>query len=73
MLLGQEDVYITGIFDTKHKYKLNLNFKTSAMKYLIFDLKNTRFDNDGNLLIKYQDNADKWVTKRLEKNMIKLQ
>ena len=72
VLLGQEDAYITGIFETQHIYKLDLNFQTTAIKYLIFDLKDTFFDEDGNLLFTYRNTNDKWVTGRLERDMIKL-
>jgi len=73
VLLGQEDVYITGIFDTKHSYKLDLNFQKTAIKFQIFDLERTYFDKSGNLLFRYQDADGRWVTGRLEKDMIKLQ
>jgi hypothetical protein len=72
VLLGQEDAYITDIFEAKHIYKLDLNFQRTAIKYLIFDLKNTYFDEDGNLLFKYRDTNDKWVKGQLERDTIKL-
>ena len=72
VLLGQEDVYITGIFDTKRSFKLDLNFQKTAIMFQIFDLENTYFDKSGNLLLKYQDVDGKWVTRRIEKDMIKL-
>jgi hypothetical protein len=40
---------------------------------LVIDLEHTYFDKDGNLIIRYQDQANKWVTRRTEKDMIKLQ
>lgn len=73
VLQGEEDVFITGIFDTKQKYKLNLNFYDAATKWLVIDLEHTSFDKDGNLLIRYQNPAKKWLTARIEKEMIKLQ
>ena len=73
VLLGQEYVYMTGIFDSKHSYKLDLNFQKTAIKFQIFDLENTYFDKNGNLVFRYQDADGKWSTGRIERDMIKLQ
>lgn len=67
VLLGQEDVYITSIFDTKYRYKIDLDFQKTAIKWLIFDRKETYFDKNGNLFLKYKNNNNEWVTKQLEK------
>lgn len=72
VLLGDEEVYITGIFDTKNRYKLDLDFQVTAIKWLIFDRTNTYFDETGNLIFKYRNTNNEWVTGRLEQDLIKL-
>ena len=42
-LVGEEDVYVLDIFKGKKIFYINRNYDNTAIKYLLFDLKKTKF------------------------------
>ena len=67
-LVGEEDVYVLDIFKRKKLVCINRNYDNTAIKYLIFDLKETKFLDNGNLVIAYYNLSMKKVYEVIDKN-----
>ena len=67
-LVGEEDVYVLAIFKGKKIFYINRNYDNTAIKYLIFDLKETKFLDNGDLVIAYYNLSMEKVYEFLNKN-----
>nr|WP_315314959.1 hypothetical protein [Treponema denticola] len=67
-LVGEEDVYVLDIFKGKKIFYINRNYDNTAIKYLIFDLKETKFLDNGDLVIAYYNLSMEKVYEFLNKN-----
>lgn len=72
VLIGQEEVYITNIFENITKYYIKRDFENTAIKWLIFEKNNTYFDFEGNLIIKYMNSVKVWITEKINSTEIDL-
>lgn len=67
-LVGEEDVYVLDIFKGKKIFYINRNYDNTAVKYLIFDLKETKFLDNGDLMITYYNLSMEKVYELINKN-----
>ena len=67
-LVGEEDVYVLDIFKGKKIFYINRNYDNTAIKYLIFDLKETKFLDNGDLMITYYNLSMEKVYELINKN-----
>ena len=67
-LVGEEDVYVLDIFKGKKIFYINRNYDNTAIKYLIFDLKETKFLDNGDLVIAYYNLSMEKVYELINKN-----
>ena len=67
-LVGEEDVYVLYIFKGKKIFYINRNYDNTAVKYLIFDLKETKFLDNGDLMITYYNLSMEKVYELINKN-----
>ena len=67
-LVGEEDVYVLDIFKGKKIFYINRNYDNTVIKYLIFDLKETKFLDNGDLMITYYNLSMEKVYELINKN-----
>ena len=67
-LVGEEDVYVLDIFKGKKIFYINRNYDNTAIKYLLFDLKETKFLDNGDLVIAYYNLSMEKVYELINKN-----
>ena len=67
-LVGEEDVYVLDIFKGKKIFYINRNYDNTAIKYLLFDLKETKFLDNGDLMITYYNLSMEKVYELINKN-----
>lgn len=72
VLLGQEEVFVTKIFDPTYKFVIDEDFENSAIKWLVVDQDVTRFTSNGDLVIKFTTSKNNVVEKTIPSANIQL-
>ena len=70
ILVGQENAFISHIFEPSNEYILNENFADTAIVWLLFDKKGTYFDIEGNLHLSFTDRENTRIKKVIKKSTI---
>ena len=67
-LVGEDDVYVLDIFKGKRIFYIIRDYARTAIKYLIFDLKETKFLDNGDMVITYYNSSMEKVYELINKN-----
>lgn len=67
-LVGEDDVYVLDIFKGKRIFYIIRDYARTAIKYLIFDLKETKFLDNGDMVITYYNLSMEKVYELINKN-----
>ena len=67
-LVGEDDVYVLDIFKGERIFYIIRDYARTAIKYLIFDLKETKFLDNGDMVITYYNSSMEKVYELINKN-----
>ena len=67
-LVGEDDVYVLDIFKGERIFYIIRDYARTAIKYLIFDLKETKFVDNGDMVITYYNSSMEKVYELINKN-----